>query len=285
MIDSFSEKSIVYSFLNIIRGNDYSDLFRGNEPPDFTCKIDNKRIGIELTSYFNDNNYSKKYPSQEEEVMRKKIVNDAYGYYKEKGIIEDFQLSIYFHENIQLSSRQRLELSKQIAEYVDLHAKKISTTSYKIKFVNFPIFGRMRDSLRLENECLVMHDELCSKFINFISIRKSNNIVWSSGNDLSFWLQDVSTQSIRKIIEDKENKIKGFFKERNRYLTIQRCKEVLNLDQIVLLIHANENAPSSNVNVTDALLNSVFITDFDAVYFYQVAFSKKVWGLTTKKPE
>lgn len=285
MANWFTEKNIMQAFCCRLYSNASVSYKKVDyDPPDYIYQLNNRRYGIELTSLYRVKNKHRKFKPQEEEKMRSQIVEEAHRCFEKLVPKKYLNVSIYFHENISLNSKSKDELINKIAIYVKNISDIMKGGKHDLYFTKDHIPNWTTDYDKPLDNCTYIYDPFCANTIHQIKIRKTINNIWESGNDLVFWIPDVSKPTIEDIIIKKEHKIKGFNKEVNQYLTFEKLKAVHNIDKMQLLIHANEDSPSSNFNVPQSLLDTVFTTEFDAVFLYQVTYSKKIWSLKTKKP-
>jgi hypothetical protein len=202
------------------------------ESPDFLIRKDTEIIGVEIVDYIRGENKEKS-TERRNEVLWKKIANAAKESFESK---HNIPLVIHFHWNQHhfLRKSEVLHLAKDVVLLVENH---IPTQLFE----DIRVGADELDGTLLEN---VIH------FITITRVRNDKQSLW--GFISSGWIE-VQSMEIQHLIDAKSDKVQEY---------LRLC------DDIWLIIVADGQFISSNIDLPEATTSNVYRSMFEQVLLY-----------------
>lgn len=201
-----------------------------SESPDFIIKQDNKIIGIELVDYVRGQNEGESL-KRRNEILHENLIKKAREKFESKHHIP-LMIRIIWKENHSFHQSEITELAKDVVSLVE---KNIPLQLFEQIDIEWDeLYGTS-----LENIC-----------DSIIVIRVRNENQWS---DIPSDWTEIQIDEIQQLINAKNDKVQDY---------LQHCETVR------LIIVADGNYMSSNIDLTDEVTNNIFKSPFEQVIIY-----------------
>lgn len=203
-----------------------------NESPDFLIRKNTKIIGVELVDYIRGENKGESI-ERRNEVLWQKIANVAKKSFESK---HNIPLMIHFHWNQRhfLRKSEISHLSKDVVLLVENH-----------------IPAQLFEKIRIGAD--EIKGTLLENVIPFITITRVRNEKQSLWGFISSGGIEVQTIEIQHLIDKKSDKAQEY---------LRQC------DEIWLIIVADGQYISSNIDLPEATTSNVYISLFEQVLIY-----------------
>ena len=213
-----------------------------HESPDFLIEQGTNVIGIEIVDYVKGQNKGESV-ERRNEVLWQTIANDAKEKFEAK---YNIPLLIHFLWNKRYTLRQS-EISPLADDAVSIIEKHVPTQLFE----SVRIGSDEPDNTLFEKVC---HS------ITVWRVRNEKQSLWSLIS--SGWIE-VQTEEIQYLLDSKNDKVEEY---------LQAC------DKVWLIIVADEQYISSNIDIPGAVANNVYKSAFEQVFIFD-RISKSVFPL------